>query len=89
MGISGEIDRRAMRLVETGELSRTYEEDGFEIGVPAACYPPEADFLVRSEKRPGEVIRTPEQFRDLRERHRPVESTNRWGVTWAAPVDDV
>jgi phytanoyl-CoA hydroxylase len=56
-----------------------------ELGVPAACYPPEPDFLVRSAKRPGEVIRTPEQFQQLREGHVPRPVTNRWGVTWAPP----
>ncbi len=38
-------------------------------GIPVACYPPEADFLVRSEARPGEVVRDPVRFNDIRERH--------------------
>jgi phytanoyl-CoA hydroxylase len=38
-----------------------------EHGVPIACYPPEADFLVRSVKRPGEVVTDPERFRQIRE----------------------
>ncbi|MBI4558165.1 MAG: phytanoyl-CoA dioxygenase family protein [Candidatus Hydrogenedentes bacterium] len=54
-------------------------------GVPAACYPPEADFLVRSQKRPNEVIRTPEAFDALRRNYAPQSVTNRWGVHWAAP----
>ncbi len=57
-------------------------------GVPAACYPPEADFLVRSAQRPDEVIRTPEAFDALRRNHTPSEVTNRWGVNWAAPKID-
>ena len=54
-------------------------------GVPAACYPPEADFLVRSLQRPNEVVRTAEAFDVLRRNHGPAEVTNRWGVNWAAP----
>ncbi len=56
-----------------------------DLGVPAACYPPEADFLVRSRLRPQEVISTPEQFRRLREQHVTKPVTNRWGVDWAEP----
>ena len=56
-----------------------------ELGVPAACYPPEADFLVRSQLRPQEVIASPEQFRLLREQHVSTPVTNRWGVRWAEP----
>ncbi len=49
-----------------------------EAGVPLACYPPEADFLVRSRLRPHEVVTDPAAFRRLREEHvsRPV--TARW-----------
>lgn len=56
-----------------------------ELGVPAACYPPDRDFLVRSQARPNEVTCTYEQFRQLRENptHQPV--TNRFGVKWAEP----
>ena len=56
-----------------------------ELGVPAACYPPEPDFLVRSQARPGEVVRTYEDFKALREGHQPEPVTNRWGVHWAPP----
>jgi phytanoyl-CoA hydroxylase len=58
-----------------------------EAGVPAACYPPEADFLVRSRVRPREVIATAKAFNTLRATHQGQEVTNRWGVTWAAPQD--
>ncbi len=49
-----------------------------EAGVPLACYPPEADFLVRSRLRPHEVVTDPAAFRRLRQDHvsRPV--TARW-----------
>jgi phytanoyl-CoA hydroxylase len=56
-----------------------------ELGVPAACYPPEPDFLVRSHKRPTEVVGTYAAFKALREGHNPQPATNRWGVQWAAP----
>jgi len=58
-----------------------------ETGVPAACYPPEADFLVRSRARPDEVIRTSDAFYALRSNHDPAPVTNRWGINWAAPKE--
>lgn len=45
---------------------------------PRACYPPEADFLVRSSKHPESVVRTWEAFRDLRTRHQYGSLTPRW-----------
>ena len=50
--------------------------------VPVACYPPEADFLVRSRRRPDDVLRTAEAFARLRETHVPAPTTDRWGVWW-------
>jgi phytanoyl-CoA hydroxylase len=55
-------------------------------GVPIACYPPEADFLVRSSLRPGEVVTDPERFRQIRERHVSVPVTDRFGLGYAAPI---
>lgn len=49
-----------------------------EHGVPVACYPPEADFLVRSKARPTEVVRTPEKFHEIRKEHIPMPLTNRF-----------
>lgn len=42
---------------------------------PHGCLPPEADFLVRSSRRPGEVFRTEEDYVRLRREHvaRPLE----------------
>lgn len=48
--------------------------------VPAACYPPEADFLVASKARPHEVVSTPEAFAQLRESHMPGSAPQRWEV---------
>ena len=38
--------------------------------IPAACYPPSADFLVRSRERPAEVVTDAEVFHRARTRHR-------------------
>jgi hypothetical protein len=53
---------------------------GQEPGVPVACYPPEADFLVRSRSRPEQVISDPEQFRKLRENHVSRPTTDRFSL---------
>jgi len=47
-------------------------------GVPPACYPPEADFLVRSRQRPGQVVRDTEVFRRLRTDHVGKPPRPRW-----------
>jgi hypothetical protein len=49
-----------------------------EQGVPLACYPPEADFLVRSRLRPQEVVTDPEVFRAIRTHHQAQPVTRRW-----------
>ena len=46
---------------------------------PAACYPPEADFLVRSTSRPQDVVDDWQIFQQLRESHPTSELTDRWG----------
>jgi ectoine hydroxylase-related dioxygenase (phytanoyl-CoA dioxygenase family) len=56
-----------------------------DAGVPAACYPPDRDFLVRSKTRPNEVTHTYEEFRKLRETPTNQKVTNRFGVKWAEP----
>lgn len=56
--------------------------------IPAACHPPEADFLVRSKSRPDEVLRTAEQFAQLREQHVPTPVTDRWGVWWEGEANN-
>jgi len=47
-------------------------------GVPLACYPPEADFLVRSKLRPNEVVTDPAEFHRLRTRHQKAPVASRW-----------
>ncbi|MDX1565050.1 MAG: phytanoyl-CoA dioxygenase family protein, partial [Phycisphaeraceae bacterium] len=46
--------------------------------VPPACFPPEADFLVRSTARPDEVVTDPEKFERLRKEHMRRPVTPRW-----------
>jgi hypothetical protein len=55
------------------------------LGVPAACYPPERDFLVRSQERHDEIIRCYDEFRRLRETPLNQPVTNRFNAKWAAP----
>ena len=45
---------------------------------PVACYPPEADFLVRSARRPQDVVRRWRTFRDLRVNHQRAPVSRRW-----------
>jgi hypothetical protein len=47
-------------------------------GVPIACYPPEADFLVRSMARPQEVVTDPAVFHRIRKEHMAQPVTPRW-----------
>ena len=42
------------------------------------CYPPESDFLVRSRSRPEAVVRTWQEFNEIRRAHLPADSTVRW-----------
>ena len=47
-------------------------------GVPLACYPPEADFLVRSALRPESVVADHHEFKRLREEHVVAPVSRRW-----------
>lgn len=90
-GVRWSMDLRyqSAKLPTNAPITRLDGEEAasIEAGVPAACYPPEADFLVRSKARPEQVIRTPEAFESLRSNHKPADVTNRWGVQWAAPTN--
>ncbi len=46
--------------------------------IPMACFPPEADFLVRSKKRPHEIVSDPAEFHRLRKTHLSRSVTRRW-----------
>lgn len=47
-------------------------------GAPPACYPPEADFLVRSRKRPHQVVTEAAVFHDIRTHHLAQPWLPRW-----------
>lgn len=47
---------------------------------PVACYPPEADFLVRSAQRPDAVVTDWQRFHELRSNHEGMPATDRWGI---------
>ena len=49
-----------------------------ENAAPPACYPPEADFLVRSRLRPNEVVTDPAAFHRIRTAHLARPVTRRW-----------
>lgn len=73
-GIRWSMDIRYQNasIPTNAQISRTETEQemlGRE-SVPAACYPPALDFLVRSRERPGDIVTDPEVFNDLRTRHR-------------------
>lgn len=55
------------------------EEEVFDASAPLACYPPEADALIRSRKRPEQVIPNAEEFDRIRGAHKPGAITERWG----------
>ena len=57
------------------------------VGVPVACNPPEPDFLVRSQLRPQEVMKTAEEFIALRKNHIYQAATDRWGYSVAKRKD--
>jgi phytanoyl-CoA hydroxylase len=46
---------------------------------PVACYPPEADFLVRSRARPQDVVTDWRRFHEIRTSHLRAPVTARWG----------
>ncbi|MBI3972117.1 MAG: phytanoyl-CoA dioxygenase family protein [Chloroflexi bacterium] len=56
-----------------------WANDDLPPDAPIACYPPEADFLVRSRQRPHDVVRRWRDFRDLRVNHQRMPVSRRWG----------
>src|SRR5579859_1757344 len=48
--------------------------------LPTPCYPPEADFFVRSRLRPDDVCKDPESFRRFRRLHKPGPIFDRWNL---------
>jgi hypothetical protein len=48
---------------------------------PVACYPPEADFLVRSHRRPEDVVAEWRRFHEIRQSHVRAPVTTRWELS--------
>lgn len=68
------------KLPTNAKISRLAGEvtESLENGIPAACNPPEADFLVRSRERPNEVVTDPVEFHRLRKMHPVHKVSRRW-----------
>jgi len=61
------------------------ETTGDSKTIPGACYPPEPDFLVRSTKRPEQVMKNPLDFVEMRAKYQPKPVTKRWeGRDWSS-----
>ena len=54
--------------------------------VTMACYPPEADFVLRNPENPEQEVRSPEEFRRIRERFQGAGAYNP-GRGWARLAD--
>ena len=83
-GVRWSMDLRYQNaaLPTNADITRLDGEDAPspEQGIPVACYPPEADFLVRSRKRPQEVLTDAAGFQELRTTHLAQPVSNRWGL---------
>ncbi len=66
-------------LPTNAPITRLPEELPHEPSAPIACYPPEADVLIRSAKRRHQVIESPSEFERIRAGHAPGPITERWG----------
>lgn len=84
---SMDLRYQSAELPTNATITRTHEElDKFdEEGAPPACFPPEADFLVRSRRRPQEVVKSAELFHRLRTDHQAIPVSDRWSQ--GGPVD--
>jgi ectoine hydroxylase-related dioxygenase (phytanoyl-CoA dioxygenase family) len=84
---SMDLRYQSAKLPTNASISRLPDEavPSPALGVPAACYPPERDFLVRSQARRDEIIQSYEEFCHLRENPLNQPVTNRFNATWAAP----
>jgi ectoine hydroxylase-related dioxygenase (phytanoyl-CoA dioxygenase family) len=75
---SMDLRYQSAALPTNAAVTRLPDETVAGNGVPPACYPPEADFLVRSQARPHEVVTDPAVFRAIRENHLSQPVTRRW-----------
>jgi hypothetical protein len=77
---SMDLRYQSASLPTNATISRLPGEASMPADAPVACYPPEADFLVRSHTRPGEVIDSAAAFDELRRNHRPAKMTDRFKI---------
>lgn len=77
---SMDLRYQSARLPTNAAITRLPGETGPETepAAPPACYPPEADFLVRSQARPREVVSDPAVFHRIRTEHLAAPITDRW-----------
>ncbi len=80
-GIRWSMDLRyqSASLPTNAPITRLPEEPPLDMSAPLACYPPEADVLIRSAKQPDQVIQNAAQFEQIRLNHSPGGITERWG----------
>lgn len=89
---SMDLRYQSARLPTNAGITRHKHEmvEDIQAGVPSACYPPDADFLVRSKTRKDEIISRAETFIKLKESFAGKPLTNRFGVHWQEmKTDDV
>ena len=70
---SMDLRYQSSALPSNAPFSRTENEQQTLLdreSIPPACYPPSADFLVRSRERPDEVVTDPDVFHRVRKQHR-------------------
>ncbi|HLK54930.1 MAG TPA: phytanoyl-CoA dioxygenase family protein [Chthonomonadaceae bacterium] len=79
-GIRWSMDLRyqSAALPTNAPITRLPEELPLESSAPLACYPPEADVLIRSVQRPEQVLTSAAQFEQIRLNHVPGNITERW-----------
>ncbi len=75
---SVDLRYQSAALPTNAAITRLPQESLTGENVPPACYPPEADFLVRSRSRPHEVVTNPKVFRAIRQNHLSQPVTRRW-----------
>ncbi len=77
---SMDLRYQSARLPTNADITRFPDEmiGSPDTDIPVACYPPEADFLVRSRLRPTEVVTDPAVFHAIRTNHVGAPVTFRW-----------
>ncbi len=79
---SMDLRYQSAALPTNAPITRLENESVPAEGIPIACYPPEADFLVRSQTRPHQILTDPAEFHRLRQSHTNPGMTNRWNISW-------